>query len=77
MAVTLDCLEPGQSASVVELRTTDPGRLDRLSAYGVVPGSTVQVEQLYPVVILRVGETELSVDREVASEIVVSPHQAG
>ncbi|MBM4424112.1 MAG: ferrous iron transport protein A [Chloroflexi bacterium] len=73
MTMTLDCMRAGQWAEVIELRSSDPARLDRLSAYGLVPGSTVQMEQLDPAIIFRVGETEISIDREVASEIVVRP----
>jgi Fe2+ transport system protein FeoA len=64
-------LQPGQSARVVELRSTDPARLDRLSAFGLAPGSWVQMEQRRPALIFRVGETEISVDQDVASEIIV------
>ena len=71
MIVPLHHLQPGQSAQVVELRSTDPARLDRLSAFGVSPGSWVRVEQKRPALIFRVGETEISVDQDVASEIIV------
>jgi len=69
--VPLHHLKPGQSARVVELRSSDPARLDRLSAFGLAPGSWVQMEQKRPALIFRVGETEISVDQEVASEIIV------
>ncbi len=74
MTVSLDCLKPGQTAQVVELRSTDPARLDRLGGYGIVPGSLLRLEQLRPALIFRVGETEISIDREVASEIIVQPN---
>ena len=74
MNVTLDRLRAGQSAEVVELRSADRARLERLGAYGLVPGSTVRVEQLRPAIIFRVGETEISIDRDVAREIVVRPY---
>jgi Fe2+ transport system protein FeoA len=69
--VPLHRLKPGQSARVVELRSTDPARLDRLSAFGLAPGSRVRIEQTHPALIFRVGETEISVDRDVAGEIIV------
>jgi len=71
MIVSLDRLEPGQTARVVELRSTDAARLERLSAYGLAPGSHLRLEQLRPAVIIRVDETEISVDREIAREILV------
>ncbi len=70
--VPLSLLKPGQSAEVVELKSHDPARLDRLSAFGLAPGSLVQMEQVRPALIFRVGETEISVDQDVASEILVA-----
>jgi Fe2+ transport system protein FeoA len=71
MILPLHHLKPGQSARVIELKSDNPARLDRLSAFGLVPGSMVRLEQIYPALIFRVGETEVSVDKEVASEIWV------
>ncbi len=72
MTLTLDHLHAGQSARIVELRSSNPARLDRLSAYGLVPGSVVRMEQRSPAIIFRVDETELSVERSVAADIVVT-----
>jgi len=69
--VPLHHLKPGQSAQIVELRSSDPARLDRLSAFGLAPGSWVQMKQKRPALIFCVGETEISVDQDVASEIIV------
>ncbi|MBI5053948.1 MAG: ferrous iron transport protein A [Chloroflexi bacterium] len=71
MTVLLNHLKAGQSAEVIELRSSDPARLDRLSVYGLVPGSIVRVLQLQPALIFRIGETEISIDHDVAREIVV------
>ncbi len=67
----LSDVRPGQTVRVVELRSSDPARLERLAAYGLAPGSLLTVEQLSPALILRVDGTVLSVDRAVAEEIVV------
>lgn len=69
--VPLHRLKPGQRAEVVELRSQDPARLDRLGALGLVPGSWITLQQMHPALVFRVGETEISVDREVADEIYV------
>jgi Fe2+ transport system protein FeoA len=71
--VPLHTLKPGQEAQVVALRSADAARLDRLGAFGLVPGSTLRLEQLYPTLIIRVGETEVAFDAEVGREIWVSP----
>lgn len=70
-AVTLRDLEPGQSAEVVEIASSDTGRLMKFSAFGIVPGSLVTLEQRYPACIVRIGETQLSLDGEVAQEIII------
>ena len=69
--LAINNLKPGQTAVVVELLSTDPARLDRLCSYGMAPGSLVRVEQLQPALILRIGETEISIDEAVAREIIV------
>lgn len=71
MNVLLNHLKAGQSAQVIELRSSDPARLDRLSVYGLVPGSILRVLQLQPALIFRIGETEISIDHDVAKEIIV------
>jgi Fe2+ transport system protein FeoA len=71
MIVPLHELKPGQLARVMELRSNDPARLDRLSAFGLAPGSWVRMGQVTPALIFHVGETEITVDHAVASEIIV------
>jgi len=63
-------LAPGQSGEVVTIATQQAARLDRLSALGVVPGSIVTLEQRTPEFVLRVGETELTIDESIAQEIL-------
>ncbi len=69
--VPLHRLKPGQRALVVELRSESAARLDRLGALGLMPGTWIVVQQRTPALVLRVGETEVSVDRSVAEEILV------
>jgi DtxR family Mn-dependent transcriptional regulator len=69
--VPLHRLKPGQRAQIVELKSESAARLDRLGALGLMPGAWVVVQQRNPALVLRVGETEISVDRSVAEEILV------
>jgi Fe2+ transport system protein FeoA len=66
----LSDLSPGQSGVVVTIATRQAARLDRLGALGVVPGSIVTLKQRMPAFVLRVGETELTVDESIAQEIL-------
>ena len=71
--MSLADLRPGQSAVVVEIGTEESGRLLRLAALGLVPGCTVRVQQRRPAYVIWVGETLLSLAREVAADIYVRP----
>jgi DtxR family Mn-dependent transcriptional regulator len=55
----------------MDIATADAGRLMKLGAYGLAPGSTIRLEQQSPVCIVWVGETQLSLDHQVAEEILV------
>ncbi len=70
-AVPLDRVPSGVRAQVVEMRSTRAARLDRLAALGLLPGSWITVLQRHPALVVRVGEAEISLDREVAEEILV------
>jgi DtxR family Mn-dependent transcriptional regulator len=72
-AVPLPRVKPGQRAQVVELRSENHSRLARLGALGLMPGSWLVVLQCKPALVLRVGETEISLDDAVAGEILVRP----
>lgn len=68
---TLDTLRPGQWAHVAALRCADLGRLDRLGAFGLVPGSLICLQQARPALVVAIGETMLALDGEVARDIWV------
>lgn len=71
--ISLAELQPGQVAEVVAITSRDAGRLMKLSALGLVPGSWVRLQQRWPAYVLWVGETLLSLDGEVAREILLRP----
>lgn len=70
-AIPLHRVAPGARVQVIEMRSTRAARLDRLAALGLLPGSWVTVLQRHPALVVRVGESEISLDREVAAEILV------
>lgn len=61
----------GTGGRVVYIVPRAPERLTRLSSLGIVPGATVTVVQKLPAAVLRVGETTIAVDTEIAGEIYV------
>jgi len=61
----------GQQVRVVAIASNDAARLERLSALGLVPGSTIVLKQRHPAYVVKVGGTELALDRELADCIHV------
>ncbi len=61
----------GDSGTVAYVHTTNPGRLDRLASFGLVPGTALRVHQTWPSVVVTLGETELAFDKETSRDIFV------
>src|SRR5262249_11360577 len=70
-------LAPGTAATVVRVGSAEATRAVRLSSLGLVPGARLLIVQRRPAVVLRVGETSIAVDEEVADEIFVDPAPSG
>ncbi len=73
MKISLQSLNPGDIAQVTAIDTQNVARLHKLSALGLVPGSLIKLQQRQPAYVVRVGETQLSLDDDVAHEIIVQP----
>jgi Fe2+ transport system protein FeoA len=69
---TMADLRRGQTAEVIEITSDEESRLIKLADFGLVPGSTIQVQQRRPAYVIRVNETLLSLSAEVARDIKVS-----
>ena len=63
----------GGSGSVVFIAPKSVSRLNRLAAYGVVPGSHVRLVERKPSVVLSCGQTSIAVEDEIGREIYVRP----
>ena len=76
--LTIADLSPGMEARIVSLQAVHELRRELLMAYGLAPGSCVQVLQHKPVTILRVDHMELAVEDDVARRITVDqPRRIG
>ena len=55
--------------------STDGARasLARLTVWGILPGQTIHLLQRRPSFVVRAGETEIALDREIAGSILVEP----
>jgi len=71
LVMPMSDLEPGARGRIVFIAPKDHSRMDRLSSLGIVPGTEVQLHQKRPAFVIRIGETELALEMEIAGEIYV------
>ncbi len=64
-------LRAGQTGKVVYIETQEHQRLDRLMAFGVLPGCEIRVHQVRPTLVLFIGETQLALDTDIADGVHV------
>jgi len=71
--VAASTLPPGARATLVCMGLSTGTRERSLTAYGLVPGAKVEIVQQNPACVIRIDQTELALDREIADEILVEP----
>jgi len=64
-------LEVGSQAKIVFITPKSHATLDRLGSMGIIPGSSLRLHQKRPAFVIRVGETDLAIDEEIARQIYV------
>ncbi len=57
--------------------TDDRRRLEQLSSLGIVPGAALRILQNRLAAVVRVGETEVAIDFDVARHIYIRPGASG
>jgi DtxR family Mn-dependent transcriptional regulator len=77
LITSLKELEPGEEGRITFIVPKEHTRLDKLSSLGVVPGSTVKLHQKRPSFVIRVGETDLAIDEDIAKGIYVKKSVRG
>jgi Fe2+ transport system protein FeoA len=70
-AVSLVVLKAGERARLLDLDCLSPTRRNTLTVFGLIPGTEITLLQRSPSYVIRVGETELGLDREIAEGIYV------
>jgi Fe2+ transport system protein FeoA len=70
-AGTLADVPPGWKARLHGWESTPPRRRQQLRAYGLAESSWIYVLQHVPTTIIRVGQTELALEYELAATILV------
>jgi Fe2+ transport system protein FeoA len=64
-------LPGGTSASIAFIDSKSAARIQRLAAFGIVPGSEVRVIARRPSCVLACGASSIALDEEIAREIYV------
>lgn len=67
----LSVLTSGQRARVVRVLAHDDASVQRLTAFGITPGTAVTVLQTFPGLIFQCDETEFAIEPDVARSIIV------
>jgi DtxR family Mn-dependent transcriptional regulator len=70
-ATSVKELESGRKASVLCLGGGSTSRRNSLAVFGLVPGAELTVLQQQPTCVIRIGETELALDADIARGIMV------
>ncbi|MCL4560767.1 MAG: metal-dependent transcriptional regulator [Chloroflexi bacterium] len=70
-------LKPGQSGKIAYLQMTDPHRLQKLMAMGVLPGVPLNVLRTAPSYVFEAGYSQFAVDEEIAADIFVRVFSGG
>ena len=70
-------MDRGERARVVCLGARETGRHGSLAVFGFVPGAEVTLVQRRPACVVKVDETELALDVEIAREVLVEPVEEG
>ncbi|MDA8229594.1 MAG: FeoA family protein [Desulfitobacterium hafniense] len=67
-----DQLKSRQEGVVAELTTNNKNTLRKLMSMGILPGTSLKVIQTFPSYVFQVGYTQVAVDKEIASVILVN-----
>lgn len=75
-ALPLTHIPVGMAVKVCALESVGADQLSRFTAFGLTPGTRIELVQRHPAPVLRIGETELAVSREIVEHIWVQPDAA-
>jgi DtxR family transcriptional regulator, Mn-dependent transcriptional regulator len=70
--VNLTSLAPGERGRITYIKPKHHTRLHKLTAFGLTPGTVIEVHQRSPAFCVRYEGTELALNRDVAEDIFVA-----
>lgn len=64
-------LKTGEKATVVSIQGQNAASIRKLTAFGLLPGTEVEMIQTFPAFVLKVDNTQLALDYKAAVGITV------
>jgi len=64
-------LETGKKARIAYINTNSNARMHQLTQLGIHPGAEVWVHQKHPVLVLRINNSQIALDQNIARDILV------
>jgi len=64
-------MKAGSKGEIVSISPHQNGRIERLSALGIITGNTIELVQKQPSLVVKVDHTEIGLDKEIAGGIWV------
>ena len=67
-------LDIGESAIISYISSNDNRQMDKLLAFGILPGNSVKLHQIMPLngpVVIQIDQTQVALERDVAEQICV------
>lgn len=71
IVVPLSLMKSQDSGKVAYMLTHNHPQLHRLMSMGIVPGTDIYIHQIFPSYIIKVGETQLAIEKEIAQDIYI------
>ncbi len=60
----------GEQVKIVALTGLDAAGIRKLTVFGLLPGTVIEVLQTFPAYVLKIGNTQLALDYETAAGIL-------
>lgn len=68
---SLELLNTGERGVVTKFKSKDETIIKKLMAMGVTPGMSITLEQRFPSLVIKAGQTRLELDQGIARAIYV------
>ncbi|WP_202708582.1 FeoA family protein [Sporosalibacterium faouarense] len=72
MTISAINMKKNEEGIIAQLNTNNKNILRKLMSMGILPGMNLRVIQTYPSYVFQVGYTQIAVDKEIASVILVN-----